>query len=98
MRRRALLAFLGAALCVQRAYSASDSNRHRIGILYGGDEADSRAWKWDLEKALTELGWTPGRKVELEWRYAARGTSFDALAQDLASEFCGAEAMSSLAD
>ena len=83
-RRRALMALAcGPLFWAQGVYCASDPTRPRIGILYGGDEADSHEWKWDLEKALTELGWTPGRKVELEWRYAARGTSYDALAREL---------------
>ena len=45
----------------------------RIGVLMAFDENDSqtRAWLANFTEGLAELGWTDGRTVRLEVRWAA---------------------------
>jgi hypothetical protein len=44
----------------------------RIGVLYGGGTADpqGQAGLAAFAKAIRELGWTPGRNITIEYRWA----------------------------
>jgi putative ABC transport system substrate-binding protein len=56
------------------AASAQQYGRvRRIGALIGGDEsdADRQATVAAFRKALQDLGWTEGRNLRIDWRWAA---------------------------
>jgi putative tryptophan/tyrosine transport system substrate-binding protein len=75
MRRRKLVALLGGST-VTEAFAALAQERprlRRIGVLSGFAETDREAQVWDMafRKRLGELGWTEGRTVQLDYRWAA---------------------------
>ena len=81
------MAGLGSAAAwpvVSRAQQ--DGRVRRIGVLMGGDENDP-AWKPRLSaftQALADLGWTDGRNVRMDVRWAGGDINrFRALAQEL---------------
>jgi putative ABC transport system substrate-binding protein len=75
MRRRAFVTLLGgAAVAWPIAARAQQAERvRRIGVLIGGDESDPdrRSWLAELQKALQKLGWTDGRNIRMDLRWAA---------------------------
>jgi putative ABC transport system substrate-binding protein len=78
MRRRDFIALVGgAALMSPLGADAQQAERmRRIGVLYGGAATDVQAQP-SLEQfthALQELGWTPGRNIAVEYRFAAGNT------------------------
>ena len=95
MRRRDFIALLsGAAAAWSVAARAQQPERtRRIGILYatGADDELSQARNTAFLKALQDRGWTGGRNVQIETRWAAGdadriskfATEFAALAPDV---------------
>ena len=85
MRRRELIAGLGAAWPVVARAQQGDRVR-RIGVLTPGDENDPE-WKIFVSaftQALAGLGWTDGRNVRMDLRWAGDdNTRIRALAQEL---------------
>src|SRR5262249_32452402 len=85
--RRQLLAVLGGAAAWPLAARAQQGDRvRRIGVLVGGDENDpERKTRLSaLTQALAELGWTVGRNMRIDIRWA--GTDINrirAFAQEL---------------
>ncbi|MEA3068445.1 MAG: hypothetical protein QOK41_1852 [Sphingomonadales bacterium] len=75
MRRRAFVTLLGGAAAAWAiAARAQQAERvRRIGVLIGGDESDPdrRSWLAELQKALQKLGWTDGRNIRMDLRWAA---------------------------
>jgi putative ABC transport system substrate-binding protein len=73
MRRREFIAGLGSAAAWPLAVWAQQADRvWRIGVLMPNDEKDP-AWKPILSaftQALTDLGWTDGRNVRMDIRWA----------------------------
>jgi putative ABC transport system substrate-binding protein len=87
LRRREFIAGLGGAVAWPLAARAQQGNRvRRIGVLMGGDENDPE-WKNRLSaltKALADLGWTDGRRVRMDIRWAGADINrIRALAQEL---------------
>jgi len=73
MKRRQFMTFLaGMAAGLPRAGHATDSLR-RIGVLMGVDGADAAAQARvaAFREALAELGWTEGRNLLIDVRWAA---------------------------
>jgi putative tryptophan/tyrosine transport system substrate-binding protein len=73
MRRREFIAGLGAAT-VPLAVRAQDSERaRRVGLLLGWEENDRevRAWLSGFIRRLAGLGWTEGRNLRIDVRWAA---------------------------
>ena len=75
MRRRDVLTLFG---CVPIAWplaaGAEQSERmRRVGILYGtsADDEESQARNAAFLKALQDRGWTNGRNVRIDYRWAA---------------------------
>jgi putative ABC transport system substrate-binding protein len=74
MRRRDFITLIGgAAASWPLAGRAQQLDRRRIGILMGWAEIDSEAQSWlaAFREELQKLGWTEGRNIEMEIRWAA---------------------------
>ena len=87
LRRREFIAVLGGAAAWPLAARAQqDTRMRRIGVLMWLDENDPGA-KSDLSaftQALAGMGWTEGRNVRMDLRWAGGDTNrFRALAQEL---------------
>jgi hypothetical protein len=74
MKRREFIALLGgAAAAWPLAVRAQQSDQvRRIGVLMGYAESDSdaRAWYTAFREALQKLGWTEGRNIQIDTRWA----------------------------
>jgi putative ABC transport system substrate-binding protein len=87
MRRREFIALLGCTAAWPLAARAQQGDRvRRIGVLISGDENDpvykSRASAFT--QALADFGWTDGRNVRMDLRWASPDISrIRALAQEL---------------
>jgi putative ABC transport system substrate-binding protein len=87
MQRREFIATLaGAAACPLAARAQQGDRVRRIGVLMGGDENDPEG-KLRLSaftQALADLGWTHGRNVRMDLRWAANDINrMRALAREL---------------
>jgi putative tryptophan/tyrosine transport system substrate-binding protein len=74
MRRRDFITLTGgAAVSWPLAGRAQQLDRKRIGVLMGWAESDREAQSWlaALREELGKLGWTEGRNIEMEIRWAA---------------------------
>jgi putative ABC transport system substrate-binding protein len=88
LRRREFMAALGgAAVAWPLAARAQQGDRvRRIGVLMGRDENDpgAKAYVSAFTQALADLGWTDGRNVRMEVRWAGGDINrVRALAQEL---------------
>ena len=74
MRRRDFITLLGMAALVRplKARSHQGGSRRRIGVLFGLTESDpeTRDRMEALREGLEKLGWTPGRNIDLDYRFA----------------------------
>src|SRR6478672_5438476 len=75
MRRRQLITLVGsAALAWPLAIRAQQADRmRRIGVLAGvaADDPEGRVRVAAFVQGLQQLGWTDGRNVQIEYRWAA---------------------------
>jgi len=69
MNRREFVAALGGAAAWPLAARAQGDRVRRIGVLLAGDESGNRNVPAFIQ-ALANLGWTDGRNVRIELRYA----------------------------
>ena len=78
MRRREFIGLLGGTLAAWplAARAQQPERMRRIGVLYGGVSTDvqAQAGLARFTRAFEELGWTPGRNIEIEYRFAAGDT------------------------
>ena len=81
MKRRTFITLLGgAAVAWPLAARAQQGERvRRIGVLAGYDDPDLKAF----EQELARLGWSAGRNIKIEYRYAPAGTQVQPLAKEL---------------
>jgi ABC-type uncharacterized transport system substrate-binding protein len=73
MQRRQFIALLGGAATWPLAARAQQGDRiWRIGVLTGvkADDPDTKARFAAFEQALQQLGWTQGRNVRIDYRFA----------------------------
>ena len=70
MRRREFIAGLGGAAAWPVVARAQSERVRRIGVLIGVDDADLRASYTVFVEALQQLGWTDGRNMQIETRWA----------------------------
>jgi putative ABC transport system substrate-binding protein len=73
MRRREFIAGIGGAAAWPVVARAQQSDRvRRIGVLMVGDESDPvrKPYISALTQALADLGWTDGRNVRIDLRWA----------------------------
>src|SRR6516162_8228397 len=87
MQRREFIAGLGSAAAWPVVARAQQPNRmRRIGVLGVGDENDLglKLGYSSFTKALADLGWTEGRNVRMDLRWAGGDINrIQALAQEL---------------
>jgi putative ABC transport system substrate-binding protein len=87
LRRREFIAGLGGAAAWPLAARAQQGDRvRRIGVLIGLDENDpaAKAMVSAFAQALAGLGWTEGRNVRMDLRWAGADTNrIRAFAQEL---------------
>jgi putative tryptophan/tyrosine transport system substrate-binding protein len=87
MKRREFIAGLGGAVAWPLAARAQQGERvRRIGVLMSYDENDpvGKTRISAFTQAFTDLGWTDGRNVRMELRWAGGDTNrIPALAQEL---------------
>ena len=85
MNRRAFVTGLGAMLAAPLGAEAQHSGRlPTIGLLGSGTAAAQREWTAAFLKRLRDLGWTEGRNVAIEYRWAEGRTERFA---EIAAEF-----------
>jgi putative ABC transport system substrate-binding protein len=75
VKRRAFIAALGGAAAWPMVAHAQSERVRRIGILMNVDDADNRASYAAFVEALQRLGWTDGRNVQIETRWAGSNAS-----------------------
>ena len=68
--RRSTLIALPAVVGTAFAQPARPSSSKRVGVLFGGSEAELQALVHELNDALTGLGWKPGSSVVVEGVHA----------------------------
>lgn len=72
MKRREFIWLIGsAASAMPFALRAQPVKAPVVGFLVPGNEASHGAWVAAFAKRLTELGWTDGRNVTIEYRWAS---------------------------
>jgi putative ABC transport system substrate-binding protein len=74
MRRRQFIVGLGGAAAWPLAARAEQGERvRRIGVLLGWDDDNtlSKAWFSGFTQGISELGWTDGRNLRMDVRWAA---------------------------
>jgi putative tryptophan/tyrosine transport system substrate-binding protein len=74
MRRREFIAGLGSAAAWPVAAGGQQGERmRRVGVLMGFEESnlEAKAFLFAFTQGLTELGWTDGRNVRIDVRWAA---------------------------
>jgi putative tryptophan/tyrosine transport system substrate-binding protein len=93
MRRREFIVGLGSAAAWPLAARAQQTGRmRRIGVLMPFDENDplAKARISAFTQALTDLGWTNGRNVRMDLRWAGDDINrIRALAQELVGQLPG---------
>jgi ABC-type uncharacterized transport system substrate-binding protein len=73
MERREFLTLIGSASVWPLAARAQqDDRRRRVGVLLAYLESDAQVQTWTkaLETSLQQLGWTSGRNIQLDYRWA----------------------------
>ncbi len=82
MRRRTFSFGLSAAMLATPAIVRAQQSRRRVGILSGFAQP-SDANVVAFRQRLQELGWQPGRNIDIEARYATEADALPRLAQEL---------------
>ena len=70
MRRREFITLLGGAAAWPVTARAQPGKLPTIGILGSGTAADQTHWYAGFVQRLRELGWTEGRNLAIEYRWA----------------------------
>jgi putative ABC transport system substrate-binding protein len=80
MQRREFITLLGGTVAWPLSVRAQQLDRVRhIGMLVAFDDPDIKAFQQELER----LGWSEGRNIHIEYRYAPAGAQVQALAKEL---------------
>ena len=86
MRRRDLIAMLGATIAGSGAVQSDERSRRRLGVLTTTSETDA---EWQAERAaftsaISAFGWREGQNLKIDYRFAAgEPMAFPALAREL---------------
>jgi putative tryptophan/tyrosine transport system substrate-binding protein len=81
MRRGEFISLIGSAAAFRPlgARAQELGGQRRIGMLVGFDDPDIKAFQQELGK----LGWSEGRNIHIDYRYAPAGAQVQALAKEL---------------
>jgi putative ABC transport system substrate-binding protein len=73
MRRREFMLLMGSVAvdASAAAYGQQSAKPPIIGFLVAGTQASHGAWVAAFTQRLSELGWTDGRNIKIEYRWAA---------------------------
>jgi putative tryptophan/tyrosine transport system substrate-binding protein len=73
MKRREFLLLMGgvAAVSTSAAHGQQSAKPPVVGFIVAGTQASHGAWVAAFAQRLSELGWTDGRSVKIEYRWAA---------------------------
>ena len=71
MRRREFVLLTGSVAIVHAAYGQQSAKPPTVGFLVAGTKASHGTWVAAFTQRLSELGWTDGRNVKIEYRWAA---------------------------
>jgi putative ABC transport system substrate-binding protein len=75
MRRREIVTLLGVGVAAWpfSALAQQPDRMRRIGVLFSVSESDpeGQAWLSAFREGLQQLGWTAGRNIRLDYRWAA---------------------------
>jgi putative tryptophan/tyrosine transport system substrate-binding protein len=73
MRRREFVLLMGSVAvdASAAAYGQQSAKLPMVGFLVAGTRASHGAWVQAFAQRLSELGWTDGRNVKIEYRWAA---------------------------
>src|SRR5262245_20392389 len=85
-RRQFITLLGGAAVAWPLAAHAQQGERvRRVGALIGLPENDpeTKSWLAGFERTLERLGWSPGRNLRIEYRYAPAATRVQELAKEV---------------
>jgi|HubBroStandDraft_3_1064219.scaffolds.fasta_scaffold358280_1 putative ABC transport system substrate-binding protein len=94
MRRREIIALLGGAVAGWPLSALTQPlGTRRVGVLLASDESDPRprAWLSAFTQGLAELGWTAGRNLRIEIRWASNDVDLTSRSRLAMSAF-GSEA------
>jgi putative ABC transport system substrate-binding protein len=86
MRRRQFLTLLGGTVAWPLAAIAQVSERvRRVGVLmpFAEDDADTKARLTGFRSELERLGWSDGRNVRIDYRFAPAGVEAPKFAKEL---------------
>jgi putative ABC transport system substrate-binding protein len=85
MNRRDFITLLGGAAAWPVAARAQQRGVRRIGVLVSGPENDpvNQALAAAFRQALEKLGWSEGRNINLDMRFAPDAGQFQPLAKEL---------------
>ena len=86
MRRRELITLIGGAAAWPLAARAQQPDgMRRIGVLMGlaEDDPETKARLAGFRRGLEKRGWTEGRNVRIDYRYATAGAEAQVLAKEL---------------
>jgi putative ABC transport system substrate-binding protein len=89
MKRREFIALLGGSAAWPLAARAQQERMRRVGVLLGFAESDSeaKAWVGAFEEGLQKLGWSQGRNLRIDYRWAGND---EARLRSYAAELVGA--------
>jgi putative ABC transport system substrate-binding protein len=72
MRRREFIGLLGGAITAWTpAYAEGPTKSSVVGFLVSGSQTSHGAWVAAYAQRLSELGWTEGRNLTIEYRWAS---------------------------
>jgi putative tryptophan/tyrosine transport system substrate-binding protein len=87
MTRREFITLLGCAAVtpLSAARAQQSEPMRRVGVLIALPENDPELQKWiaAFRRGLEKLGWSEGRNVQLDYRFAPAGAQAPALAKEL---------------
>src|SRR5262245_26878769 len=87
IRRREFITLLGGAAAAWplAARAQQGEGVRRVGALIGLPENDplTRSWLASFEKTLGQLGWSLGRNIRIEYRYAPAAARVQELANEV---------------
>jgi ABC-type uncharacterized transport system substrate-binding protein len=87
VKRRQFITLLGGAVATWPLVARAQQSERvpRIGVLMavGRDDADTRARLAGFQQGLERLGWSEGRNIRIDYRFAPAGAQAQVLAKEL---------------